>query len=396
MRLGKDEDGQALVVAALSITLLLGFLALAVDVGILFRAKRNVQIAADAAAMAAALVYKYNVNATALAESAGLAAATANGYTNGSNGVAVTVVPPTSGPNANCSSCFAATVAVPNPTFFMSMFGFGSINVAAQAVAGRPWENCVFALGAAGVTNAGGTISLTNCGLIDNGSFANTGAFKANAVSIAGIVSGNPSTPAPQVGIAPSGDPLNLTAPTIPSGCGTALNLATSGTAGPGCYSGLTITNTGTVITLSPGLYVINNQNNTPISLGANTTLAGSGVTIYFNGALTIDPTATMNLSAPATGIWNGILFYEDPSDANTFALQGASGPNGSNLQGIFYTPGATVDLSNAGNMQLYAVFVANALNNAPTGGSNTVTVQDYLSQNPTAPLSLRTIALLE
>ena len=45
---------------ALSMTVLVGFLALAIDVGMLFRAKRNMQIAADAAAIAGALDYKYN------------------------------------------------------------------------------------------------------------------------------------------------------------------------------------------------------------------------------------------------------------------------------------------------------------------------------------------------
>ena len=48
-RLWKDESGQTLVMAVLSMTLLLGFLALAVDVGVLFHARRNVQLAADGA-----------------------------------------------------------------------------------------------------------------------------------------------------------------------------------------------------------------------------------------------------------------------------------------------------------------------------------------------------------
>ena len=42
--------------------LLMAFLALAIDVGTLFRARRNMQIAADAAAVAGALDYKYNVS----------------------------------------------------------------------------------------------------------------------------------------------------------------------------------------------------------------------------------------------------------------------------------------------------------------------------------------------
>jgi uncharacterized membrane protein len=51
MRAMKEEHGQMLVLVALSMTVLLGFLALAVDVGLLFRAKRTMQVAADAAAV---------------------------------------------------------------------------------------------------------------------------------------------------------------------------------------------------------------------------------------------------------------------------------------------------------------------------------------------------------
>ena len=42
-----------LVLVVLCMTVLLGFMALAIDVGLLFRARRNVQIAADAAAAGA-------------------------------------------------------------------------------------------------------------------------------------------------------------------------------------------------------------------------------------------------------------------------------------------------------------------------------------------------------
>src|SRR3954452_22519230 len=56
----RDESGSVLVIAALSMTALLGFVALATDVGLLFRTRRNVQIAADAAAIAGALDFLYN------------------------------------------------------------------------------------------------------------------------------------------------------------------------------------------------------------------------------------------------------------------------------------------------------------------------------------------------
>lgn len=54
MDIRHDENGQVLVLTAFCMLVLLGFLALAVDVGMLYRQKRLVQTAGDAGALAAA------------------------------------------------------------------------------------------------------------------------------------------------------------------------------------------------------------------------------------------------------------------------------------------------------------------------------------------------------
>ena len=59
MRILRDENGQTLVLTALCGSALLGFMALALDVGVLFHTKRNLQTAADAAALAGAQNYLY-------------------------------------------------------------------------------------------------------------------------------------------------------------------------------------------------------------------------------------------------------------------------------------------------------------------------------------------------
>ena len=48
----REESGQVLVMTFFSMGILLGALGLAVDVGVLLHARRNMQAAADAAAMA--------------------------------------------------------------------------------------------------------------------------------------------------------------------------------------------------------------------------------------------------------------------------------------------------------------------------------------------------------
>jgi uncharacterized membrane protein len=80
MRDSDNESGQSLIFVALSMAVLMGFMALAIDVGVLFRARRNMQIAADSAATAAALNYLY-YGSVPSAKAAAIAAAAANGVT---------------------------------------------------------------------------------------------------------------------------------------------------------------------------------------------------------------------------------------------------------------------------------------------------------------------------
>ena len=77
MRVFKDDEGQATVFMALFMGLLLvGFLAIAMDMGYIFHARRMAQAAADAAAIAAA----EEGGTTANAQNAANVAAKMNGF----------------------------------------------------------------------------------------------------------------------------------------------------------------------------------------------------------------------------------------------------------------------------------------------------------------------------
>src|ERR1700733_6455706 len=117
MRFGKDERGQALVMTAVSMSLLMGFLALAGDGG----------------AVAAALDWKYNGSA-ATAKTAGQNAALANGVS--STAYVQINPPPLNGPYVGRLGYSEAIVQQPTATLFMRLFRFNSITVAARAVAG--------------------------------------------------------------------------------------------------------------------------------------------------------------------------------------------------------------------------------------------------------------------
>ena len=90
MNLLRDERGQTMMVVALCIASLCGMAGFAVDVGTLFRAKRNLQTAADAAAVSGADESKYGDW-----KAAAKAAAAQNGIVDGSGGATVTCQQPT-------------------------------------------------------------------------------------------------------------------------------------------------------------------------------------------------------------------------------------------------------------------------------------------------------------
>src|ERR1035441_8356944 len=98
MRLKDNESGQVLVITAVCMIGFMGFLALAVDVGVLFHTRWQLQTAADAAATAAAVEYLHNGYNSASAITAGANAATANNVSDGNT------MTPTVTVNANAAS----------------------------------------------------------------------------------------------------------------------------------------------------------------------------------------------------------------------------------------------------------------------------------------------------
>ena len=112
MKSFRDESGQTLVLTALCMTILIGCMAIALDVSLLFRAKRKVQIAADAAAIAAGLTYYHGGNNTQITAAANNAA-TANGITN-INQVTVNL-PPANGSHTG-TSYVEVVIKQPNAT----------------------------------------------------------------------------------------------------------------------------------------------------------------------------------------------------------------------------------------------------------------------------------------
>jgi len=141
----KDEKGQVLYLTAMGMLVLMGFLGLGIDMGVLRYEKRLLQSAADGAAIAAANNLAY-VGASP-ADAAQNALPT-NGFPGSStllqnqacpssvNGLTVTVNnPPQSGQHTG-NAYVEVCVAQSQSTFFMRLFGVNNETVSARAVAG--------------------------------------------------------------------------------------------------------------------------------------------------------------------------------------------------------------------------------------------------------------------
>jgi uncharacterized membrane protein len=114
--LRRNQRGQVLVLATLAMVVFMGFAALAVDIGFYYTARRQMQTAADAAAISAAYALRSAGNYT----SAGQAAsdtAKLNGFTNGQNGITITAAEPTN-TLYNTTSYVQVTITQAEPTFF--------------------------------------------------------------------------------------------------------------------------------------------------------------------------------------------------------------------------------------------------------------------------------------
>jgi Flp pilus assembly protein TadG len=392
-----DESGQTIILAALCFSLLLGFVALAVDVGLMFNAKRISQTAADSAAVAGAQEVNYG-DATAAAK----ADAARNGVTAGANGATVAVnSPPLKGPNAGKLGYVEVIVSQSQPTFFMKVFNRKTMLVSGRSVAVLgTTHNCIYGLNPSGtdITLTGGTnVQSTSCALYGNSSssaaFSISGGstLKAQAINLVGGYSntgGSTLTPTPTTGIANVSDPLAyLPAPTFTQGSCLAdpnpPSYPKPGPIGPTvsggtvCYKGLTVGN-GISLTLKAGLYIINGA----LSVGGGTTVTGAGVTFYFpvGGSVSMGNGAVINLTAPTSGTYDGILIYQNRSNPNPLSIVGGAN---SVLSGIIYCPGANLTLNNGTTTSIYASIIAGSLTFA--GGA---TLKNYADINSSTPLS--------
>jgi Flp pilus assembly protein TadG len=388
---------------------LLGLAALAIDVGMLWTTRRQMQTAADAAAVAASRAMAEGTSVSTAAN----AVATLDGFTDGTNGVTVTVNnPPLSGTYAGNSSYVETIVQQAAPTYFLQVLGYNTVNVRARAVGGGiNIRSCLYALdpSGAGAFSLSGSGSITSgCGIMVDSSSSSaltttgSGSITASSVGVVGNYSGGGSgsiTPTPITGIAQGGDPLaNLVAPAVGSCMQTNYHISGSSgaTLSAGVYcNGISITGSSTV-TFDAGTYVLLGGG---LSVSGSGSLSGTGV-IFYNtcnstysyGSINLPGSSTVNFSAPTSGLLAGILFFQDPTVPVGSTASKITGSSSSTFDGAVYFPTTAVAYSGSSSSSGYTILVAYDL--ALTGSGTLSLGNNYSSLANGSPI--RSHALFE
>ena len=398
MKILRSESGQSLALTALTMTLLLGALGLAVDTGMLFRAKRQLQTAADAAATAGALNLIYGNSATTAADSA----AAANGATNGVNGTTVTVnSPPQSGKFAS-AGYVQVIIHKPAPTYFMRMFGIDSVGISAQAIAGdsQPGGGCMYLMADSGTglsIQGDYNINATGCGIYVNSSSSDAlnvtgsgGIISAPYLDVVGGSNGQTTQPTAQTtGVLPVSNPMgNITGPTPANGGCTNTSSATSitgdysaGDSGAVCFTNpVSLSNAD----LGPGTYVF--EDGVSVSGTVN---VYSGTLDLYGGTLNQASNSLLNITAPTSGPYNAIAILQPAFNTNQLQVQ--FGSSDQILDGYIYAPSATVYLQDHGGGVTAGGIIASSM----VVKSSTVHIPSYNAAHPdTTPV--RSVALVE
>src|SRR2546427_11742143 len=119
----RDDRGQTLVIVALTLTALFGFVGLVADIGWYELNMVRLQRAADAAALAGVVYLPGNVTG---AVTAAQNEAAKNGFPTGVNGVTVTAAP-------ESGAILGGNISSPVRTFFARLFGVSSFTAQRNA-----------------------------------------------------------------------------------------------------------------------------------------------------------------------------------------------------------------------------------------------------------------------
>ncbi len=371
----QDRRAAVTVVVALAAPVLVGAAGLAIDVSRWESTKLGMQTAADQASLAAGIAAQLGANATTEAR----AVAAQNGFVHGVAGATVVVSqPPSSGPHAGDAKAVEVVISRPGTGTISAALLATPPTITARAVSlpnAEPQGGlCLLATATSGtaISHSGNaTVAANGCNIYSNS------ADNASSINLSGDarmtgydirIVGRRQLSGSAVMTATNALVQNTTATadpyaarTIPaySGChqngisvGNARTFSASGSTPYVFCNGLSISGNSAVVTLNPGVYVIN-QGSLSISGGARLVGTG-GVTVILTGPSGTNNVGsishsggTLQVTAPATGPTRGIALWIDgraPSSAVSISGNGTLA-----LTGALYAPSSVISWSGSG-----------------------------------------------
>jgi hypothetical protein len=343
-RLWPSDKGNVAIVFALTLPIIAGGAGLGVETTYWYYKDLQIQAAADAAAFAGALE-KRSGSADNIVLASARKSAAQNKFDPALGAIEVNS-PPLTGPNT-ANNAVEVLITLPLERFFSKLFADDHVLVRARAVARYETSAsaCLLALDPLApkslLFSGNSSMTLRGCNVMTNSIAFDAIRSQGGAqVSVDCLISAggvdltthveltectNPVVGAPVVA-----DPYaDLPAPTPPSSC-TNGNSATL-SAGHYCH-GLTINNN---TVLAPGSYYISGGD---FRVNGNANISGDGVTIYLDGdaRVSMNGASTVNLSAPTSGDYSGILFFGDRDNSDS-QINKFNGTADSHLTGSVY-----------------------------------------------------------
>ena len=383
----KSEKGQAIVMIAILLIVILGFTALAIDGGRIYSERRTAQNAADAAAMSAALTKCSKGNITAAAQQI----AASNGFNNdGINNIITVNSPPNSGPYANDAKYVEVIIETRILPGFASVihpepFSFNGRAVShctissstGGAASGTPYANAIVVLDKteckAMKITGNGNVTVVSGGVFVNSSCAGAdpalvlsgnGNLNAKPIAVVGGTASKGNGKLSQAATHPTAITAFWTIPTPPKPAGTCQTVDKNATViDPGLYCGITPKKD---LTMNPGIYWIESGG---FDMSSNANVTADKVMIYFGpngGGLKITGNGNLYLTAPISGDYKGMALFADVANGS---LMDMSGNGNLTLTGTTYASAGIVKITGNGtNLTLTAQIISDQLELAGNG----------------------------
>lgn len=353
--------------------------------GVGYSSRAKTQAAADSASYAAAIAHLLDHTSNEKARAKAYEMAAENGYTNSGDSSVVVNIPPQSGPHRGDSFYVEVVIKDRQNTYFANVVGREFWDVAGRSVATasttpKPYgiislhPSACKALEVDGNTDikikGAGTFTQSKCA---TNAFHTQGSILAETADndvVGGWSLGGSVTPYPGKAY-PIVDPLiNLPAPIAPTSpvqaCPTFSGTSGTKVLQPGVYNctispssqwglefmpgnykitgGISVQGKGNV-TFGKGIYTIEGSG---LSLTGNGKIVGEEVMFYIKqGAVKLTGTGETHLTAPTSGTYEGVVFFQARNNSTQVFMAGNSIQNG---WGTFYAPAAKIDYTGNAN----------------------------------------------